>query len=187
MFRRRCWLALLAVLALPPGAWAQNVDATDATILVRALAYDRAIDRNGTGDLVVAVLFDPGSKSSARAAPNVLRAFKGAAVHGIGRRGLKLVQVDVSGAGLAQALRDAGAAAAYVTPGLDGRLDGILAAATAARVTTLAGSASYARRGVSIGLDGTGGRPQLYVNLAGSRAAGADLTSSLLKLATVYQ
>ena len=139
MFRCRCWLALLAVLALPRDGRAQDVDATDASILVRALAYDRAIDRNGSGDLVVAVLYDPGSKSSKRATPNVLRAFKSAGVQGLGRR------------------------------------------------DTLAGSASYARRGVSIGLDGPGGRPQLYVNLAGSRAAGADLTSPLLKLATVYQ
>ena len=53
------------------------------------------------------------------------------------------------------------------------------------RITSLTGVPRYVEDGVSVGLDVEGDRPQIVVNLAASRAEGADFAAQLLKLAHV--
>ncbi|HEX9109803.1 MAG TPA: YfiR family protein [Longimicrobiales bacterium] len=176
-----------AALALPSAARAQLPAQAEVQILMRVLAYDRALDRNGGGDVVVAVLFDAGNAASSRARGDLVRELHSPNLQTILGRGVKVMEVNVAAGGLGDALRAAHASAAYLTPGLEGRLSGVLAATESARVTTVGGSESYARRGVAVGVSAESGRPQLFVNLASARAAGADLPSSLLRLTTVIQ
>jgi len=176
-----------AALLLPSVARAQLPAQAEVQILMRVLAYDRALDRNGGGDVIIAVLYDAGSAASSRARSDLVRELHSPNLQSILGRGVKVLDLNVAAAGLADALRSEHVSAAYLTPGLEGRLNGVLAATEAAHVTTVGGSEGYARRGVAVGVSAESGRPQLFVNLASARAAGADLPSSLLKLTTVIQ
>lgn len=189
MITRWSWVAVAALCMAPLGLKAQTSlpAQLEAQILLRVLAYDRALERNGSGDLVIAVLYDGGSKTSNYFRTNIVRALKGSPVQSVGGRPLVIAEIDVVPGNVAQALKQRGAAAAYITPGMDSRLPALVAAAQESHVTTLGGNSLFARRGVSVSVDTFGGRPQVWVNLASARAAGADLSAALLKLATVIQ
>jgi len=176
-----------AALALPSVARAQLPAQAEVQILMRVLAYDRALGRNGGGDVIIAVLFDGGSAASSRARGDLVRELHSPNLQSILGRGVKVLELNLAAGGLADALRSEHVSAVYLTPGLDAYLNGVLAAAESAHVTTLGGSESYARRGVAVGVSAESGRPQLFVNLASARADGADLPSSLLRLTTVIQ
>ncbi len=178
---------LLGVLALPSAARAQRPAQAEVQILMRVLAYDRALGRNGGSDVVVAVLYDAGSPASSRARGDLVRELHSPNLQTLLGRGVKVLELNVAAGGLTDALRAEHVAAAYLTPGLDNRLNGVLASAESAHVTTLGGSESYARHGVAVGVSAESGRPQLYVNLPSARAAGADLPSTLLRMTTVIQ
>ncbi len=189
MFRLRRWIWTLLPLAAAAPIRAQSAlpPQAEAPILLRILAYDRALDRTPGDNLVIAIVYDVANKTSNNARGGIVRAFRGAQVQSIGGRALKYVELNVAAANVADVFRQQSVAAAYVTPGLDDRLPAIVTAAADTHVTTLGGNLRYARRGVAVAVDTMNGRPQIFVNLAAARASGADLTSSLLKLATVIK
>ena len=73
----------------------------------------------------------------------------------------------------------------YVSPLRATPLRDVITASRAMRVTTVTGVPRYVESGLAIGVDMKGERPEIVINLAASRAEGADLTSHLLKLARV--
>jgi hypothetical protein len=73
----------------------------------------------------------------------------------------------------------------YVSPLRAYSVGTIYAATRTERITTLTGVPQYVEDGLAIGLDMKRERPEIVVNLAASRAEGADLTAQLLKLARV--
>ncbi len=185
--RRGIWILLLLGAAAPVRAQSALPPQAEAPILLRILAYDRALDRTPGDNLVIAILYDVKNGTSNHARSSMTRAFRSAQVQSIGGRSLKYVELNVAASNVADAFRQEAVAAAYDTPGLDDRLPAIVTAAADSHVTTLGGNLGYARRGVAVAVDTANGRPQIYVNLAAARASGADLTSSLLKLATVIK
>ncbi len=189
MFRLRRWIWTLPLLAAAAPARAQSglPPQAEAPILLRILAYDRALDRTPGDNLVIAILYDVANGTSNHARSGMVRAFRSAPVQSIGGRTLKFIELNVAAANVADVFRQESVGAAYLTAGLDDRLPAIVSAASDSHVTTLGGSLRYARRGVAVAVDTIGGKPQIFVNLTAARAAGADLTSSLLKLATVIK
>jgi len=185
--RRWIWAFPLLAAAAPARAQSALPPQAEAPILLRILAYDRALSRKPGDNLVIAILYDLANGASNHSRVAMGRAFRAAPVQSIGGRTLKYVELNMAAANVADALRQESVAAAYVTAGMGDRLPGIVSAAEAGRVTTLGGSMYYARRGVAVAVDTVAGRPQIFVNLSAARASGADLTSSLLKLATVFQ
>ncbi len=185
--RRGIWTLMLLATAAPLRAQGSLPPQAEAPILLRILAYDRALDHTPGDNLVIAILYDMTNGTSKNARAGMMRAFRSAPVQSIGGRSLKYVELNVAAANVADAFRQEAVAAAYVTAGLDDRLPAIVSAAADSHVTTLGGNLRYARRGVAVAVDTVNGRPQIFVNLAAARASGADLTSSLLKLATVIK
>lgn len=156
-------------------------------LLLKVLSYDRALNRLGTGDLVVAVLYDAANATSSEVRQGFGKALRSGKVSVVNGRRIEVVEINVASGQTATALRDRKATAAYVTPGLEGRLKDIVRAATETKVTLMGGSEAYARAGVAVGVASAAGKPQLFVNLPASRAAGADLPAALLNIAKVIQ
>jgi hypothetical protein len=102
----------------------------------------------------------------------------------IAGRVLRVVAIDLdeSGALAATLLREE-VRALYVTP-LRAVATSTVAAATRERqVISLTGVPQYVEEGLAVGLDATGDRPQIVINLAASKAEGAAFAGQLLKLA----
>ena len=187
MFQSR-WLVAgltvaLAGMVAPLSAQSSLTPDVVGGVLLKVLSYDRALARNGAGDVVVGVVFDPSEPKSARAREAVGGAMRN--VSTIAGRGVRILDVEVSK--LQEALKAQRVMALYVTPGLDRELSDIVTAADRGGITTLGETRSYARRGVAVAVDNYGGRPALFINLPAARREGADLPSSVLALATVIQ
>ncbi len=178
-------LTLLAVASAPLRAQRALTPDVVGAVLLKVLSYDRALGRNGSGELVVGVVFDAASPASERARELVGGAMRN--VSSVAGRDVRIVELDAKAALEPDALKAQQLAAIYLTPGLDRHLSRLVAAAARSRVTTLGETDDYARSGVAVAVANADGRPSLTINLTAARREGADLQASLLRLATVIQ
>jgi len=168
-----------------PDAWLSSP--LHADILMSALSYSRTLKRMPGPTLPVGVLFDPGVEEAVRGSAAVVSRLEALAkrmtFHGkrIVVRGIPLLASDEL---LEATLREV--AVVYLVPGLSARdLGRVTAASRRAGVVTASASASFVRRGVSLGITLRLSKPKILVNLAANKAEGADFSSRLLRLAEV--
>jgi YfiR/HmsC-like len=184
---------LLALLVRnAPVASAQEVAvpvAVQVPILVKVLSFDRRLPERAADRLVIGVLFQSGYRTSANVAEEVCRQVQElppGAFGALDGRPIACLGIDLDAtAALDSALRKSQVHVLYVSPLRATPLRDVIAASRAVRVTTLTGVPRYVESGLAIGVDMKGDRPEIVVNLAASRAEGADLTAHLLKLARV--
>ena len=182
---------LLAGLAghVPRGLAAQEVPvpvAVQIPILVKILNFDRNLAERAGGRLVVGVLFQSRYRTSANVAHEVCVALQELPAGALGAMELSCVAIDLDAtSALDSALKQKRVQVLYVSPLRAVPLGDVTAVSRAAGITTLTGVPRYVETGLAIGLDMKGERPEIVVNLAASRAEGADLTAHLLKLARV--
>lgn len=186
-------LLRLALLALPAVATtraaAQDMDVpvgTQVSVLVKVIGFDRQLPARAPTELVIGIAFQSGSRTS-RAAREEARQGFAAVRGGINGVPIRVESIDLDSERLDAALRRLDPTFLYVTPLRAADIDAIVAAARAARVTTMTGVARYVSRGLAIGVALHDGRPRILVNLEASRLEGADLASELLKLATIVK
>jgi uncharacterized protein DUF4154 len=182
---------LLAELAghAPRRLAAQEVPvpvAAQIPILVKILNFDRNLPERAGGRLVVGVLFQSRYRTSANVADQVCPALQTLPAGALGAMELACVAIDLDATpALDSALRRKQVDVLYVSPLRAVPLEDVMAVSRAGGITTLTGVPRYVETGLAIGLDMKGERPEIVINLAASRAEGADLTAHLLKLARV--
>jgi len=179
----------LAGLA-PRGAAAQEVAvpvAVQIPILVKILNFDRKLPERTGGRLVVGVLYQGRYRTSANVADEVCRSLQDLPPGALGalealERSCLAIDLDATSS-LDSALKRQRVQVLYVSPLRAFPLGDVIAASRAAQITTVTGVPRYVETGLAIGVDMKGERPEIVINLAASRAEGADLTAHLLKLA----
>ena len=136
---------------------------------------------------MVGVLFQSRYRTSANVADEVCRALQDSFPPARSARwSCSCVAIDLDAiSALDSALKRKGVRVLYVSPLRAVHLEDVTAVSRAARITTLTGVPRYVETGLAIGVDMKGERPEIVINLAASRAEGADLTAHLLKLARV--
>jgi hypothetical protein len=157
-----------------------------ATVLLRALAYDMNLVARAGEALVILVLYNPADPASARAADDMTSAFKAFEATTVQGRRVSVRRLAFAGA---PTLRTEMAAlkigALYLCPALDADLAAIEAVSREAKVRTLASRGRYLDRGIALGVFETAGRISVTVNLTASRLEGAAFSPDLLRLAHV--
>jgi len=160
--------------------------AVQVPILVKILNFDRNLAGRAGGRLVVGVLFQSRYRTSANVADEVCLALQRLPAGALGAMDLSCVAIDLDAtSALDSALKRNRVQVLYVSPLRAVALGDVTAVSRAAGITTLTGVPRYVETGLAIGLDMKGERPEIVINLAASRAEGADLTAHLLKLARV--
>jgi hypothetical protein len=181
-------LEVLAALA-PRALAAQEVAvpvAIQVPILVKILNFDRNLPGRAGDRLVVGVLFQSRYRTSANVADEVCRTLQVLPAGALGALGISCVAIDLdASSALDSALKRNRVQVLYVSPLRAVSLGDVTVVSRAAGITTLTGVPRYVETGLAIGLDMKGERPEIVINLAASRAEGADLTAHLLKLARV--
>ncbi len=163
--------------------------AVQIPILVKVLNFDRKLPERTGGRLVVGVLYQSGFRASANIADEVCRQIAELPAGALGAlpdHPITCLAIDLDAISLLDsALRQRQVQVLYVSPLRATPLRDVITASRAMRVTTVTGVPRYVESGLAIGVDMKGERPEIVINLAASRAEGADLTSHLLKLARV--
>jgi hypothetical protein len=181
--------AVLLLLGLwSPDANADELTANDqATLLLRVLAYDRALASVQGDAIQVVVVFK--NDSAAGAQKDLVSAFSTAArrVNVQGKR-VEISTITYEKGSMLARLTSAHAAVAFLTPGLDnGMLDEIRAATRKLHALSLTGVEAYVGPGASVALVARGDRARVLVNLPATKEEGAVLDAALLNMAEVVK
>lgn len=187
--RARLMVGLLLAGFAPRALAAQEVAvpvAIQVPILVKILNFDRRLAERAGSTLVVGVLFQGHYRTSANVADEVCRSVQQLPAGALGALRISCVGIDLDAIStLDSSLRRNRVQVLYVSPLRAVALGGVISASRAAQITTLTGVPRYVETGLAIGVDMKGERPEIVINVAASRAEGADLTAHLLKLARV--
>ena len=158
-------------------------------IMVKILNFDRNLPERLGDRLTVGVLYQGRYRTSANVGGEVCRTFMGLPQAALGA--LQSLQITCVGLDLDQTpdlatvLKRERIQVLYVSPLRAVDLEDVVAVTRAAHITTLTGVPRYVETGCAIGVDMKGDRPEIVINLAASRAEGADLNAQVLKLARV--
>lgn len=178
---------LLRAQALTAQVVAVPVD-VQVPLFVKILSFDRNLSTRAHGELVFGVLCQGKYRTSASIAREVQREARRLSGLTIGGLQVRVVVIDLDNTpDLVAALHRLQVTVLYVSPLRAVHVNSVTAASRAAQITTLTGVPRYVESGLAIGIDMKGERPQIMVNLAASRAEGADLNAQLLKLARIVQ
>jgi hypothetical protein len=183
------WCILLMGLALATTSIAADLAANNqAVFLLRVLAYDRNL-RSRAGDTVnIAVVFRDGNDMSVGAKNDLLSGLDKLGDVRVSDLPFRATPVPFTSPGdLDNVIGSTRAAAVYVCPGLEGSVGPITDVTRRRSALTFSGVESMVRASLSVGLVARSGKPAILVNLAASKAEGADLDPALLRLAEVLR
>lgn len=190
-WRRWCRYFAGALLAACCASSARASDVpveNQATILVRALAYDGDLLVRAGADFSVGVLYDASIPGAAASAVKTYAAFQrlaGVTVQGLA---VSVILLPYEGpAQLREQIRGRGIDTIYLQQELDAQLDDILSTTKQEDVISMASQKSQIERGASIGAFLVNDSIQLRINLAASKAEGARFKAALLKIAHVVK
>ena len=186
-------LLVAALVALNAGGVAAQETpvpvAMQVQIMVKILNFDRKLPERLGNRLTVGVLYQGRYRTSANVGGEVCNALMGlpqAALGVLESLQMTCIAIDLDETpDLAAVLRRERIQVLYVSPLRAYRVEDVVAMARAGRITTLTGVPRYVENGCAIGVDMKGDRPEILINLAASRAEGAELNAQLLKLARV--
>jgi hypothetical protein len=159
---------------------------TQWSVFDRILTFDRAFEaRNGDG-IVVGILVQSRNRASVTARDQVVAAAETIPALILGGDHVRFVFIEAGDrASMKENLERESVSVLYVTPLRAADLAGISQVVAELDIITLTGVRDYVELGIGLGLDIRGGKPEILVNLEACRASGMDLSSEVLKLATV--
>jgi hypothetical protein len=175
----------LAVLGLGLGAvtsptMAQDVPvppAVQVPLLLKILTFDRYL-AGAAEPLVVGVVFQGRNRSSAAIGDEVRVLLAASA------RPIRVVVIDLDQTrDLRAMLLRENVRVVYVAPLQAVSVSTVAEATRGESVVSLTGVPRYVEQGLAVGIDMSDSRPRIVINLAASRAEGADFSAELLKLA----
>ncbi len=159
-----------------------------AGLLVKALAFDRALPARAGQEVVIGVAYQGKYGRSAEAKDELLRAAERLGPQRLAGAPVRWVSIDLGGGvDLAAALRRLSIDALYVCPLRAVKIGELSAITRQARVLTCTGVPAYVYEGLALGIGLKGDRPQLIVKLKAAREEGADFDARLLKLSKVLE
>jgi hypothetical protein len=152
-------------------------------ILLRALAYDRGFDDRVQGPVDVVILY---RESVAESKACMTQELASQAEITIPLRGheIRLAALDLATSTL-EVAKDK--ELWFVCPGLDDDLPLIVSEAAKAKKLTASQSRAYVEKGIVLGVDEGATETDLYLNLASSKAVGAEFNSQLLQHVTIIK
>lgn len=155
------------------------------TLLVKALTFDRNLRTRVGSELVIGVVYQSGFKASRQVKDEFLAAAKASPIRTVDGTPIGVVPLELQDrASLVAEITKRQVDILYIAP---------LRAVDVGQLTgsqlplSMTGVPEYVRSGAAIGVDIKAGKPSILVNLPASRAAGADFSSQLLKLAQVLR
>lgn len=159
---------------------------TQWSLFDRILGFDRALDERTEDGLVLGVLYQDRNRVSSTAMGDIITATRDAPGRILNEDRITIVSIEATSLDdLGRRLVEGRVDLLYLTPLRAQNASEIAEVASGLRIPTLTGVQEYMDEGVCLGLGLRGGRPEILVNLEGCRSVGMDLSSELLKLATV--
>jgi len=180
---------VLLLLALAAPALAEEMALPvdqQVPLLLKVLTYDRNFEAKAGEELAIGIVYDPADRASAAATEQMGQTLFRFADKTVKKLPVRHYTIEYTTAAELEAFVKArGIGLLYLAPGTSRFLADVLEVARSRQVTTATGVPDYVRRGVAVGVGLVQDRPQIFINLAASRAEGSDFDASLLRIATI--
>jgi hypothetical protein len=175
-----------SLLATPSTAQAQDTQTIEATVLLRALSYDRNLKERAGSSVVAAVVFRPtGSRDKSNAVVDAFSKLEKVKVQSLPFRVLAVPYQDP--ATLRATLVKEGVDLVYVSPGLTAEIPAISTLTRDLDVLTAGSQRGDIVEGLALGVFERSNKRVILVNLAASKAEGASFSAQFLRLAEVIR
>jgi hypothetical protein len=155
-------------------------------LIPKIVSYDRAFASRHHAELVVGILYQHGYRRSVQVQmemASALRALKSTD----GGLPITVMPIDIEVDGWREVLTGSGAGVLYVAPLRAVDIGKISSTCHESGLLTFTGVGAYIASGLVIAFEAENERPVIIVNLQAARAAGADLSSQLLRVARVVE
>lgn len=180
-------LPLVLMLAAPVQAadFAEDVK-TSMPMLLKVLTYDLNFDSRGLGDFTVLVVADPNQTEKRN---TLMEGLKEMPSQKVKTRPLKYAVTEFKDeASLQTEMDKTHASALLVVPGASAAtVKHVWEVAQDNQTYALALEAAMVESGLPVGVQITGGKPQILINEKAAKSVGAKFESAVLKLARVIQ
>ena len=181
--------AILSVLVALPAAAGSSVPVpfdVQVPLVLKALTYDRNLKSRAGDHVRIAVLVPKGARAAAERLSTALDGLPDRTVNGLP---VSFREVPVSGiAALETALRDTRWVAVYVLPGFTHEeLREVRRVCEVRQILPVAAVADEVEHGMAFAIGAEAGKPQIVVNIAGSKACGSEFELALLRVSRVVQ
>jgi hypothetical protein len=182
-------LAVLSLLVTLPAAAGSSVPVpfdVQLPLVLKALTYDRSLKSRAGDQVRIAVLVPKGARGAADRLGAALDGLPDRTVNGLP---VSFREVSVSEIGaLEAALRDTRWVVLYVLPGFSREeLREVRRISEARQILPVAALADEVERGMAFAIGAEGGKPQIVVNVSGSKACGSEFELALLRVSRVVQ
>jgi hypothetical protein len=180
---------LLGALALPVATSADSASVPlglQVDLFAKVADYDKTLPGRAEGVVRVVVVTRGGVPESASAAARVLNALSNVArISGLPHEDSS---VEFAGAAsLAALCKSRSISILYMTPGLTDVDEAVAKELLGIPVLTVSSTAEGVPKGIVLGFDLVGAKPKLLVNLTACRNQRVELSSDVLKIATVIE
>ncbi|MDP9149770.1 MAG: YfiR family protein [Myxococcota bacterium] len=193
---RRARIARTAAAAILAGAlaWPRSVSADTVSVPVglqvdlftKVADYDKTLLGRAEGVVRVLVVIRSRVPESASIGARVLNALSSASrISGLPHEDSSVEFTDV--ASLVARCKAHSIGILYMTPGLTDVDEALARALADLPVLSVSASAEGVTKGMTLGFDLVGAKPKLLVNLSACRRQGVQLSSDVLKIATVVE
>ncbi len=187
-------LAIACVLALgttavgaEPAPAEAKADARQVLIVLRVLAYDKALADRNPGDLVTIAVMASSREASRTERARWLAGFALLPKVKVAGRSVRVVSIDVRTDTLEAQLAQHAPALVIVPSDLGAGTPALHEITRARKILTLTRREDAVRGGLAIGLIAGDGRDEIVINLDVSRAQGARFGAGLLQLARLIE
>lgn len=192
---KRTAAQFLTPIALSVFVWTTVLQAQDiavpftvqADLLLKVLKFDRAIIKQDDQKITIAILFQPKNSESTQAKEQIEGSFKSLMPMKVGGFDIRFVAIEYRNSGsLEESIKSSRIDIIYITPLRSVKLADILAVTARLKVLTQTGVPDYVRQGVSVGIGIKDNKPEILINQSSSVAEGAEFSSQLLRIATLF-
>ena len=157
-------------------------------LFLKILAFDRELPKRAGTEIVIGLLYQERVRQSWLAKDEFMRAVQKSSIKKIHDRPVRVVPIAYDRiTSLSEALAEREIDVLYVAPLRATDLKEIVREVRRQKIMTLTGVPEYVEAGLSVGLALEGDSPEILVNLAASKAEGANFHAQLLRLARLVE
>jgi hypothetical protein len=158
------------------------------SLIGKILSFDRALKSDSNDTVVIGILYQSKFRISLNAKNELLIYAKADVNNKIGSHPVQWIGIEVnSGDEINTVLETENIAVLYVAPMRNVAIREIAQITRAKHILSLTGIPEYLEDGLAVGIGAKGDKPFIYVNLAASKAEGADFNSQFLKFVQIVE
>ncbi|HEV8132322.1 MAG TPA: YfiR family protein [Acidobacteriota bacterium] len=156
-------------------------------LILKVLTYDRNFEERAQNELKIGIVYT-GNAASLKAKNEVMGVLEKFSGKTIRKLPIKYVLVEfTSQRDLESATKTLHMNVLYIAPGNAQNLDALLKVSQANQIITTTGVPTYVDQGVAVGIGIRQDKPQILINLGGSKREGSEFDASLLRIASVIR